>query len=310
LKAGEVRAFLENHGLAARRERGQNFLHDERVAAKLARIAEVGPGDRVIEIGTGLGILTRALAARAGRVITIEVDAGIVRALRREALLPEGVELIHGDALEIDLDRLMRDAPGPVRVVGNLPYAAASPILRRLLDCHERLESWSVTVQKEVAARLLAAPGSREYGSLSALHQLVARVRNALDLHPRCFYPVPRVTSTFLHLSPRMEVSLAPGELRRVEAVVRAAFAHRRKTIVNSLRAAAKEDGNGEGSPVAPEAAAEVLARCGIEGRARAQDLSPEQWLGVARELAGAAGATEGGLRRDPPDPSRQGRKR
>ena len=299
-----MRAFLEAHGLAARRDLGQNFLHDERVAEKLARIAAVGPGDRVIEIGTGLGILTRALAARAGRVITIEVDAGIVRALHREALLPANVELIHGDALELDLDRLMGGAPGPVRVVGNLPYAAASPLLRRLLDLRERLESWSVMVQKEVAGRLLAAPGGREYGSFTVLHQLVATVKIGLDLHPRCFYPVPRVTSTFLHLSPRREVPLAPGELRMVEAVVRAAFAHRRKTIVNSLRAAA------DGSPVPPKGTVEVLARCGIDRRARAQSLSPEQWLGVARELARAAQAMDGEPRRDPPAPLRQGRQR
>jgi 16S rRNA (adenine1518-N6/adenine1519-N6)-dimethyltransferase len=304
LKAGEVRAFLETHGLAARRDLGQNFLHDERVAEKLARIAAVGPGDRVIEIGTGLGILTRALAARAGRVITIEVDAGIVRALRREALLPESVELIHADALELDLDRLIGDAPGLVRVVGNLPYAAASPLLRRLLALRERLESWSVMVQKEVAGRLLAAPGGREYGSLTVLHQLVATVKIGLDLHPRCFYPVPRVTSTFLHLLPRREVALAPGELRMVEAVVRAAFAHRRKTIVNSLRAAA------DGSPVPDQGAAEVLARCGIDRRARAQSLSPQQWLGVARELARAAQAMDGEPRRGPPAPLRLGRER
>ena len=280
MKAGEVRAFLQDHGLVARRDLGQNFLHDERVAEKLVRIAAVEPGDRVIEIGTGLGTLTRALAARAGRVITVEVDAGIVRALRHEALLPANVELIHGDALDLDLDRLTGEAPGPVRIVGNLPYAVASPLLRKLLDWRERLMSWSVMVQKEVAARLLATTGAREYGSLTVLHQLVATVKIGLDVHPRCFYPVPRVTSTFLHLTPRSEVSLAAGELRMVESLVRAAFAHRRKTIVNSLRAAAA------GSPLPPERIAETLASHGIDRRARAQSLSPEQWLTIARALS------------------------
>ena len=282
MKAGEVRAFLQDHGLAARRDLGQNFLHDERVAEKLVRIAAVQPGDRVIEIGTGLGTLTRALAARAGRVITVEVDAGIVRALRHEALLPANVELIHGDALDLDLDRLAGEAPGPVRIVGNLPYSVASPLLRRLLDWRERLASWSVMVQKEVAARLLATTGAREYGSLTVLHRLVATVKIGLDVHPRCFYPVPRVTSTFLHLTPRSEVSLAEGELRMVEGVVRAAFAHRRKTIVNSLRTAAA------GSPLLHERIAETLAGQGIDRRARAQSLSPEQWLAVARALVQA----------------------
>lgn len=285
MKVGEVRAFLEAHGLAARRDLGQNFLHDERIAEKLVRIAAVGREDWVVEIGTGLGTLTRALAARARRVITVEIDSGIVRALRREALLPANAELIHADALQLDLDQLIGDAPGPVRIVGNLPYAVASPLLRRMLDWRERLASWSVMVQKEVAGRLLAATGAREYGSLTVLHQLVATVEIGLDLHPRCFYPVPRVTSTFLHLTPRAESSLGAGELGMVENVVRAAFAHRRKTIVNSLRAAAS---TATGTPLAPERVAETLAGQGIDRRARAQSLSPEQWLGVARALARA----------------------
>ncbi len=282
LSPGEVRAFLETHRLALRRDLGQNFLLDPRIAEKLVGIAAVEPGDRVIEIGTGLGILTRALAARARRVITVEVDAGIVRALQSEGDLPANVELIHADALELDLGELLGEAREPVRIVGNLPYAAASPLLRRLLDQRGRLVSWSVMVQKEVARRLLATPGGREYGSLGVLHQLVATVKIGLDLHPRCFYPVPRVTSTFLHLTPRSGVSLAPGELRRVEGVVRAAFAHRRKTIVNSLRIAAGED------PLPAERITETLSRHGIDRRARAQSLSPAQWLAVALELAQA----------------------
>ena len=278
MNGGGVRAFLEAHGLAARRDLGQHFLQDEHMAEKLVRIAAVESGDRVIEIGTGLGIMTRALAARAARVITVEVDAGIVRALRSEGVLPSNVALSHGKALEL----LVGELPGPVRIVGNLPYAFASPLLRRLLDLSGRLESWSVMVQKEVAGRLLAAPGGREYGSLTILHQLVVAVKFGLDLHPRCFYPVPRVTSTFLHITPRSEVSVAPGELRMVEGVVRAAFAHRRKTIVNSLRTAAA------GSSLPAERIAEILAQHGIDRRARAQSLSPDQWLRIARKLARA----------------------
>lgn len=278
LNAGEVRRFLESHGLAARRDLGQNFLHDEPLAAKLARIAAVAPQDTVIEIGTGLGILTRALAARAARVTSVEVDAGIVRALREEALLPANVALIHADALTLDLEALVRDAEGPVRIVGNLPYAVASPLLRRLLALSDRIESWSVMVQKEVAGRLLAAPGTRDYGSFTILHQLLASVRTRLDLHPRCFYPVPRVTSTFLHLVPRADAPLAAGELGEIEGVVRAAFAHRRKTIVNSLRTASA-------AGPAAERIAGVLNRHGVDPRARAQSLTPEQWLPIARDL-------------------------
>jgi 16S rRNA (adenine1518-N6/adenine1519-N6)-dimethyltransferase len=280
LNAGDVRHFLESHGLAARRDLGQNFLHDEQLAIKLARIAAVASHDSVIEIGTGLGILTRALAARAAKVTSVEVDAGIVRALREESALPANVDLIHADALTLDLDGLVRDVAGPVRIVGNLPYAVASPLLRRLLALSDRLDSWSVMVQKEVAGRLLAAPGTRDYGSLTILHQLLASVQARLDLHPRCFYPVPRVTSTFLHLEPRADAPLVPGELGEIEGVVRAAFAHRRKTIVNSLRTASA------GKSLTAEQIAEVLNRHGVDPRARAQSLAPDQWLPIARALA------------------------
>lgn len=282
LSAAELRALLERHGLRAHRDRGQNFLRDPELAAKLARRAGASAGEGVLEIGAGLGLLTRALAARARRVVTLEVDAGLVRLLRAEGDLPENVELRHEDALEADLGALLERAAdgGSARVVANLPYATASPILRRLLDVAPRLASASLLLQREVAERLLAAPGSPGYGSLSVLVRLVAEVRAGVDLHPRCFYPAPKVTSTVVHLTPRRDRPCAPEELARVEQVVRAAFAHRRKTIVGSLRKAGGAD-----APPA-EALAAALERCGVAPRARAEALAPERWPALARALA------------------------
>lgn len=271
----EVRDFLARHGLAAHTDRGQNFLHDARLAEKLVRTAGVAPGDTVIEVGTGLGILTRALAARGARVITIEVDAGIVRALREEGALPEGVRLLHADAREVDLAALAAEAPGPVRVVANLPYAVATPLLRRLLDLAGRLAGWSVLVQREVASRLVAAPGSRDYGSLAVLHALVAQVRRGLDLHPRCFYPVPAVVSTFVHVTPRGDAP-DPAELARIERLVRAAFAQRRKTLANALR---------RGLGLDPDELAPALAAAGLAPTVRAEAVPPPVWRELARGL-------------------------
>jgi 16S rRNA (adenine1518-N6/adenine1519-N6)-dimethyltransferase len=269
----EARAFLERHGLAAHKDRGQNFLHDEAVARRLVALAGVRPSEGVLEIGTGLGSLTRALAAGARRVETIEVDAGLVRALAVEGL-PPNVRLHHADALEIDLAALLAGlGPGP-RIVANLPYSVATPLLRRCLDLGG-VAGVAVMLQREVAARLRAAPGTRDYGSLSVLFAWGMSLDEALDLPPSCFHPAPRVTSTFVCMSPRSGV-LAPGELPVLEGVVRAGFAHRRKTLVNSLARAADIDA---------DQATAGLREIGLDARIRAERLSPEQWLALSRWL-------------------------
>jgi 16S rRNA (adenine1518-N6/adenine1519-N6)-dimethyltransferase len=281
LSAADVKAFLARHGLLANRGLGQNFLVDENLAARLVDLSGVEPGDRIIEIGTGLGVLTRALASRAQSVVTIEVDAGIVRALRADAVLPENVELIHADALEFDLAECTRDCAGRVRLVANLPYSASAPLLRRCLDLRDQLTDWSVMLQAEVAKRLLAQPGTRDYGSLSVLHALTVTLSKSMQLSSNCFYPVPKVESSFVRVTPLAASAMEGGELLGVERFIRAAFAKRRKTLVNSLRAGAF------GTDCSADDLRAALSRCGIEPLARAESLAPEQLLALARELGG-----------------------
>lgn len=276
MSAAAARAFLERHGLFANQELGQNFLCDEAQADKLVRLAEVEPGDGVLEIGTGLGILTRPLARRARAVTTIEIDAGLVRALRAESALPESVRLLHADAMAVDLGAELAALGPPVRIVANLPYSVATPLLRRFLDLAPGLAGWAVMLQREVAQRLAAAPGSDGYGSFAVLHQLVAHVKVGLALHPQCFYPPPRVVSSFALLRPRTDAALRPGELDAIERLVRAAFAHRRKTLVNSLR----QSGRFAAEPVLAWLAAE-----GLSERVRAEVLAPAQWRALAAAL-------------------------
>ncbi len=276
----EAQAFLGRQGLAPSRERGQNFLHDDRLAQKLVATAGVTPDDAVLEIGTGLGILTRALAPAARRVRTVEIDGGLVRGIEQESLLPADVELIHGDALDLDFAVQVAELGPPVKIVANLPYSVATPLLRRFLDHADILAGWGVMVQREVAQRLRASPGSKAYGSLSVIHQWLTQVGPALDLHGQCFYPVPKVVSTFITLSPREDPLVAPGnqgELARMERIVRAGFAHRRKTVVNSLKQAAG---------IAPATVEAVLAANGLDGRVRAEALSPEAWQKVSVALS------------------------
>ena len=287
----EARAILERHGLAASRDRGQNFLTDPAQAARLVAFAGVRPDETVLEVGTGLGILTRALAEVAARVRTVEVDGGLVRALEAEALLPgpERVRLVHEDALQVDWDALLADTPeAPVRVVANLPYRVATPLLRRFLDL-PRLAGVGVMVQREVADRMRARFGEPAYGSLSVLIAWTMQVEATVDLHPRCFYPVPRVTSTFLRMTPRSDgvgsharatratAGTAASELAAMERVLRAGFAHRRKTLVNALQTAGDFDG---------DVVRAALAALGVDARARAEALDPETWRQLAARLA------------------------
>lgn len=281
MSAAEVRELLARHGLAAHRSRGQNFLCDAALAARLVDLAGIGPDDSVIEIGTGLGILSRALAARARRVVSLEVDAGLVRALQAESLLPENVELRHADVLQVDLRALAGEIEGPLRLVANLPYSISAPVLRRLLDLRERLDGWSLMLQREMAARVRAPLGSRDYGSLAVLHALCCEVQKALDLGPGCFHPAPQVRSVFLNLAPLAQPLLAAGpqELAFVERVVRAGFEKRRKTWVNALREAWPAL-----APHAAQLGALLVAR-GYDPRARAEALAPADHLALARAL-------------------------
>jgi 16S rRNA (adenine1518-N6/adenine1519-N6)-dimethyltransferase len=293
LSAAEIKAFLARHGLLAHRDLGQNFLVDDSLAARLVDLAGVEPGDRVVEIGTGLGVLTRALAKKAQRVVTIEIDAGIVRALRADAVLPDNVELVHADALEVDLAAhvagcvagcvagYVGTGVGSVRLISNLPYHVSAPLLRRCLDLRNQLKDWSVMLQSEVARRVLARPGSRDYGSLSVLHGLTVTLSKAMDLSPNCFFPVPKVDSTFVRITPLEPPAVGDAELVDVERIVRAAFAKRRKTLVNALRAGAF------GTEYSADDLKAVLSRCAIEPRARAESLEPAQLLALARELRG-----------------------
>lgn len=292
MKPSELRALLDRHGLHLSRDLGQNFLTDAALADDLARRAGASAGDLVIEVGTGLGVLTRALATRAERVRTVEVDAGLVRALEAEALLPANVELVHADAREIEWEAWLRDAGRPVRLIANLPYSVATPLLRRLLDLREGLADWSVMIQSEVAARLMASTGERAYGSLSVLHRLATDVDELARIGPGRFFPRPKVESSFVRVWPRAKSSLGPGELERVERVARAAFGQRRKRVTNGLARLAERTWPGLERGERRAALASLLEATGVDPDARPERIEPEAWLALARALDAAA---EGG---------------
>lgn len=252
--------------VAAKKSLGQHFLVDENILGVIGRLAELKPGDVVLEIGPGLGVLTRYLAARVARVHAVELDASLEPHLRDAA---ENVTLHLGDALRLDLAAL---APDATKLVANLPYNIATPLLVESLDGLPGIGLWCVMVQREVADRLFAAPGTKAYGAVSVLVQLAAERTGFHPVSRTVFRPSPNVESALVAFR---RTALPPG-FARVKEVVAAAFAHRRKTLPNSLALAG----------LAPrEQAAEALAAIGRDASVRAEALAPQEFVALAAAL-------------------------
>ena len=247
-----------------KRELGQHFLVDENILGVIGRLAELAPEDVVLEIGPGLGILTRYLAERVSRVHAVELDRSLEPRL---AGLPGNVELEFGDALRLDLGWLR-----PTKLVANLPYSVATPVLVESLDGLPSVELWCVMVQREVADRLFASPSTKAYGAVSVLVQLAAERTGLHPVSRNVFRPRPNVDSALVAFR---RTSLPP-DFRRVKGVVEAAFAHRRKTLPNSLELAG----------VAPRRrAAEALAAIRRPPETRAEALAPPEFVALAEAL-------------------------
>ena len=247
---------------------GQHFLADENILGVVDRLAELGPGDVVLEIGPGLGVLTRYLADRVGHVHAVELDRSLGPHLADVGARPN-VDLHWGDALALDLAAL---EPAPTKLVANLPYNVATPIVVESLAGLPSVEHWCVMVQREVADRFFAEPSTKAYGAVSVLVQLAAR---RTGLHPvarTAFRPPPNVDSALVAFR-RVEL---PDGFARIKAVVEAAFAHRRKTLPNSLAL----------SGLAPrEQAAAALEAIGRRAESRAEALEPAEFVALAEAL-------------------------
>ena len=223
------------------------------------------PDDAFLEIGPGRGALTGPLAASVHRLIVVEIDRDLAAAL--PARVPSHVRVVHGDFLEVDLDELLRDEPRPVRVVGNLPYNVSSPILFKLLHAARegrRFADATLMLQKEVADRLVAQPGTGEYGTLAIQVALHADVERLLTLPPGAFRPPPKVTSAVVRLrfhAPSADV----GDPATFERIVRGMFLQRRKTLANALKPVAFSLGR---------SAPELLERAGLDGSQRPGELT------------------------------------
>jgi len=248
---------------------GQNFLADPNLLDAIVRDAELDEGDVVLEVGAGEGVLTERLAAAASHVHSVELDRGLGPALAEIAARPN-VDLHWGDAMRIDLAAL---DPAPTALVANLPYSIATPLILRTIEELPSLVRWTAMVQREIADRLRAGPGSRTYGSPSAVAQLACEVELVRAVDPAVFKPRPRVDSAILGLR-----RTGPGADAETRELIRAAFAHRRKSLARSLEHARP------GSLVPARAA---LAELGLPEDARAEALAPEQFAALSAKLRG-----------------------
>jgi len=246
-----------------KKQLGQHFLVDENILGVIGRLAELSPDDVVLEIGPGLGVLTRYLARRVARVHAVELDASLEPHLRD---VGPNVDLRFGDALQIDL------ASDATKLVANLPYNIATPLLVESLDGLPGIELWCVMVQREVADRLFAAPGTKAYGAVSVLVQLVCERTGFHPVSRTVFRPPPNVDSALVAFR---RVGLPDG-YAHVKRVVNAAFAHRRKTLPNSLELA------GVASRGRAAAALEAIGR---DAATRAEALRPTEFLALAEVL-------------------------
>ena len=251
-----------------KKELGQHFLADENILGVIERLAELRPDDVALEIGPGLGVLTRRLADRVRHVHAVELD----RSLAPQLADLEGrddVDLHWGDALRLDLAALR---PQPTKLVANLPYNVATPIVAESLSGQPRLELWCVMVQREVADRFFAAPSTKAYGAVSVLVQLAARRTGFHAVSRTVFRPQPNVDSALVAFR-RAEL---PPRFERVKEVVEAAFAHRRKTLPNSLELA--------GAATRAQGAA-ALAAIGRDAATRAEALEPHEFVALTDAL-------------------------
>jgi 16S rRNA (adenine1518-N6/adenine1519-N6)-dimethyltransferase len=263
--------LLAAHGLRPDTELGQHFLLDENLVDLAVREAGVGPGDAVLEVGAGLGVLTAALARAAGIVHAVEIDRRLEPALHEVVAGALNVRLHWGDALKLPLEEL---EPAPTALVANLPYSIATPLVVESLWRLPGLERWCVMAQREVVDRWLAPPGGRLYGVPSVLVQLTAEPTFRRSVGREVFAPRPRVDSALVALR-----RTAPGPTAAVRALVRAAFAARRKTLVNALAVAGADKGRTRAA----------LGALGHPPGVRPEALPPAGFAALARELSWSA---------------------
>ena len=270
-----IRVIQENN-FTFHKNYGQNFLIDSHVIDKIIAAADISKDDEVLEIGPGIGTLTQYLAEAAGSVTVVEIDDKLIPILQDTLSDYDNVKIIHGDIMKQDIGAIFEGRP--FKIVANLPYYITTPIIMSLLESRVPAESITVMIQKEVADRMQAGPGSKDYGALSLAVQYYAEPYLAANVPPNCFMPRPRVGSAVIHLRRLEKPSVEVKDEKHMFKLIRAAFNQRRKTLANGIK-------NFEGLSYSREDVEAALERLGFDKMVRGEALTLKQFAELSDEL-------------------------
>ena len=277
--ARNVRELLEGHGFRFSKSLGQNFLVDANIPEKIVRLSGIDEGCCVLEVGPGIGALTSVLCKVAGEVVAVELDGRLLPILRDVLDGCQNVEVVQGDILKMDIGQLVSGKISATkRVCANLPYNITTPALTVLIEA-DVFESITVMIQREVAARICAKPGSPEYGAFTVYSNYHTKPEILFDVPPECFVPRPKVHSSVVTMKTRSEKLLNPVEEAAFFRVVRAAFGQRRKTLINALHAAF-------GNTMRKDEIADRVIKCGFDTKVRGETLGIEEFILLTRVMA------------------------
>lgn len=280
---GTVKSIREKYGLQLSKSLGQNFITDRNILEKIIEGAGVEDGDMVIEIGPGIGVLTAELAQRASFVTAVEIDGRLIPILEETLAEYDNIRIVNQDILKTDLSQIIEESrqagrfTGKVHIIGNLPYYITTPIIMKLLEEQVPADSITVMMQKEVADRIKSAPGSKTYGAISVAVQYYCRVIKVTDVPKEAFVPRPKVESTVLNLEPLDAKAIELKDEKAFMRCIKAGFAQRRKTLLNSLASAGGMD---------KDKVKMILASAGIDPGRRAETLTVEEFGRIANEAA------------------------
>ena len=271
--SARTKEVLARYNMSAKKKFGQNFLIDGGVLEGIVEAAGVTDKDCVLEIGPGIGTLTQYLAEAAGRVVAVEIDKTLLPVLADTLSEYDNVTVINEDVLKVDIDRIIKEynEGRPIKVVANLPYYITTPIIMKLFESGALIESITVMVQKEVADRMAAGPGNKDYGSLSLAVGFYAEANTVIDVPPSSFIPQPNVGSAVVKLTKYPEPKVKVKDSRYLFEIIRTSFNQRRKTLSNSLS-------NNASLGVSRDKVSAALVKMGIDERARGETLTLEQF--------------------------------
>jgi dimethyladenosine transferase len=272
----ETIKVIQENGFTFHKKYGQNFLIDSHVIDKIISVADLDKNSRVLEIGPGIGTLTQYLAEAAGEVVAVEIDDKLIPILSKTLAEYDNVKVIHGDILKQDTEKIFGGAP--FKIVANLPYYITTPIIMNLLESGVPAESITVMIQKEVAERMQASPGSKDYGALSLAVQYYSEPYLAANVPPNCFMPRPNVGSAVINLKRLETPPVSVKDPEQMFKLIRGAFNQRRKTLANAV-------GNYDGVAFSRENVEAALVALGLDTRVRGEALTLEQFAALSDEL-------------------------